>query len=694
MYSDEENSSSSDEVLLDKKRRKKITKEEMIYGIFYEKPLEEDEENLETNFGKLNSAPGFVKSKNILFKSKGSDESSKPQIQVFKSKNEDVKTEGKITEKKSKKRKIIEEVEGADSDENKKITKKEKKKIEDGFTKTYGMGLKLLSSLGFDTNEKQKVDLEPLKVKVRPKRNGLDFNGIDHREENDDQETIEMEKEVKHELWKKTQEAIMKKKELRQKQEMEFRLYKENLNKASSSLPMKIIDMTGSEVTIINEISQCFSDKVEQTKTTPLSWMKRYLKYFSEGAKFSLQQLIINVDKANNEITNIEYQIEQIKESIPEKEKGFFKLEKIKIDYIINNLKQSIERYDETLNVEEFIKNIYEIYKLDSLVFFDNEIEYLVLSKLEEKIKTLLSKEWKINNDSEFYFKEIELIKQFFEVISQESNKYHDEFTEENLLNKKSLNESSKLFCHLIENSWYPILYSYITTLWDTNDHSNLFELICIWREIIPNYIMNSILNKIIFNRLQWAIDEWNPCADKNFVFEWISPWENLINLEEIYQMIKQKYIEALQNWIPTDKSAFYLIQKISKYLSQGHIEEILARGIIPKLNYHINSVIINPKNQKFEVLNSVLKWYNIIENGKLAKMLAKNVMPKWISVLDEWVSQLFKADSEKKLKIKEEITNWYLSWKKYFPSDIYECSCIKKFFAEALEKLQSVSQK
>lgn len=60
---------------------------------------------------------------------------------------------------------------------------------------------------------------------------------------------------------------------------------------------------------------------------------------------------------------------------------------------------------------------------------------------------------------------------------------------------------------------------------WDVKSAEPMIELLQTWRNLIPSWILDNILQQLIMPRIQHTADEWNPLIDTIPIHAWTHPW-------------------------------------------------------------------------------------------------------------------------------------------------------------------------
>ena len=135
---------------------------------------------------------------------------------------------------------------------------------------------------------------------------------------------------------------------------------------------------------------------------------------------------------------------------------------------------------------------------------------------------------------------------------------------------------------------------------WNPRHPDELIDLIERWVPYLPQWIVDNILDQLIFPILQREVDQWNPLTDSIPIHSWLHPWLPLMHdrLEPLYQPIRTKLAQALQNWQPSDSSAKAVLLPWQKVFKQGTWDAFMNKHIVPKLVLTMQQFVIDPRQQ------------------------------------------------------------------------------------------------
>ncbi|RXM94919.1 Tuftelin-interacting protein 11 [Acipenser ruthenus] len=225
---------------------------------------------------------------------------------------------------------------------------------------------------------------------------------------------------------------------------------------------------------------------------------------------------------------------------------------------------------------------------------------------------------------------------------------------------------------------WLPFVRASVTR-WQPRNCGPMVDFLESWAPILPIWILENILEQLIFPKLQREVESWNPLTDTVPIHSWIHPWLPLMQaqLEPLYPPIRSKLASALQKWHPSDSSAKLILQPWRDVFTPGSWEAFMVKNIVPKLGLCLSEFVVNPHQQHMDPFQWVLDWEGMLSPSSLVGMLDKHFFPKWLQVLCSWLSNNPNY---------EEITKWYLGWKSMLSDAVLAHPSIKEKFNEALD--------
>lgn len=150
------------------------------------------------------------------------------------------------------------------------------------------------------------------------------------------------------------------------------------------------------------------------------------------------------------------------------------------------------------------------------------------------------------------------------------------------------------------------------SVMWNPINHQEMFDLLEIWYEVLPNWIFNDILNEQILPKIYSSVDKWNPQDDLTPINVWILPWKKYLKpkLEKhVYPMILHKFSLILQSWTLKNHNALSFISLWRTEIPNKDIEVFLTKHIIPKLKIFLSDFVVKPM-RKTDLSNLFIFFY------------------------------------------------------------------------------------
>lgn len=215
---------------------------------------------------------------------------------------------------------------------------------------------------------------------------------------------------------------------------------------------------------------------------------------------------------------------------------------------------------------------------------------------------------------------------------------------------------------------------------WNPRTYHLMVALLDSWAPLLPEWILDGVLDQMILAKLVTNVNEWDPLTDHVPIHIWIHPWVQLLGDKmqtTVYPIIRDKLSKALKGWSPEDRSARAMITPWKGVFTEEDMEVFLAKNIVPKLELRLQALVINPVQQDLEIFNQTWEWNGILSTLVMAQLLDRNFFPKWMQVLVLWLNQPPNFD---------QVSRWYQGWKSMFTEDILQQPTIKDHFRRALE--------
>uniref|UniRef100_A0A8D0E6M9 Tuftelin-interacting protein 11 n=1 Tax=Salvator merianae TaxID=96440 RepID=A0A8D0E6M9_SALMN len=556
---------------------------------------------------------------------------------------------------------------------------------------TKGIGQKLLQKMGYvpgrGLGKNAQGIINPIEAKQRKGKAAIGAYGSERTTQSlqdfpivDSDEEAEEEFQKELSQWRKDPSGGKKKPKYTYKTVEELkakgRVGKQLSTPQKELAQVKVIDMTGREQKVYysySQISQKHSIPDDGSQQPPAGKEARLQAFALPELEHNLQLLI---DLTEQEIIQNDRQLQYERD-------------------MVVNLSHEIDKMSEVLAREEAdIRNLSEVLELveecerrmqpgcgDPLtlpecakIFETLQDKYYEEYRMSDRVDLAVAIVFPLVKD---YFKSWDPLKDPVygaEVLAR----WKTLLENDPLLSHGGQDIATDAFHRLMWETWMPYVRS-VVLQWQPRNCIPMVDFLDSWGHIIPVWILDNILDQLIFPKLQKEVESWNPLTDTVPIHSWIHPWLPLMQarLEPLYSPIRSKLSNALQKWHPSDSSAKLILQPWKEVFTPGSWEAFMVKNIVPKLGLCLNELLINPHQQHMDAFFWVMDWEGMISVSSLVGILEKHFFPKWLQVLCSWLSNNPNY---------EEITKWYLGWKSMFSDQVLAHPSIKEKFNEALD--------
>ncbi|XP_022103603.1 tuftelin-interacting protein 11-like isoform X2 [Acanthaster planci] len=510
------------------------------------------------------------------------------------------------------------------------------------------------------------------------RRGGQEPEAADSEEEEDAQFREELAR------WKKGGEAAKKKTKYvyRTVEEVKKSGHLKKRKKADPAASgVKVIDMTGPEQRVMSGYSHLGkqhdkpSERLEvegpegKKSAFEMPELEHNLQLLVEMAEQQIIQHDRQLHHEEDMVVNLQHEQGKLRAVLNQEERQISQLEKI-MGIVEQCEARSKPGCPDPLSLddcEEIFKTLQSDYREEYRAFELSQLAaVIVLPLIKEELRS-----WNALRDSN---KHVDLFKRWKGLLDMDDSRFL-------LPNGKTMTVYERLAWDI----WMPQFRRAISN-WNMRECDPIIELLENWLPLLPQWLLNNILDQLIYPRLQETVDEWNPVADVVPIHAWLHPWLPLMGdkLEPLYIPIRQKLAKALTNWHPSDTSAKTILMPWRRVFSRGTLEAFLVRNIVPKLAVCLQEFVINPYDQHLEPYRWVVDWEELLPTPTLASLFEKHFLPKWLQVLCSWLGN--NPDYE-------EVSEWYLGWKGLLPERIREEPAVKAYLKDALDVMnQAVS--
>jgi len=185
---------------------------------------------------------------------------------------------------------------------------------------------------------------------------------------------------------------------------------------------------------------------------------------------------------------------------------------------------------------------------------------------------------------------------------------------------------------------------------------------------------LSELLTVVVLPKLHRAVDAWDPrmfngsqAAVSRAQWRmdlWLHPWLPFLSaeLESLLPTVRRKLLAALGPCDCTEPEASSaqreLIGPWLPVLGAAAAEGV-AVHVCGKLAAQVRRVDVNPADQQLGVLDSALGWASVLPRHHMSCLVRGELLPTWHSVLAGW---LLRTDSA----ANADLVRWYKGWKSY----------------------------
>ncbi|XP_029660083.1 tuftelin-interacting protein 11 isoform X2 [Formica exsecta] len=550
---------------------------------------------------------------------------------------------------------------------------------------TKGIGAKLLLQMGFEPGKGLGKQLQgistPVEAHLRKGRGAIGAYGpekvpkIPEKKKDDDgEETKELKSKVSQ--WRKGDNS--NKKKVRYCYRSVDQVLEDGKLKPNRKLPVssdisrvKVIDMTGPEQRILSGYHAIAGGQQCPDETVTTSDKKSKVNFALPELQHNLSLL---VDMCEQDIIQNDRRMRHLHDRVIALE-----AEKKNLSKVVDQHGQSIDILDNVVViVNKLINETNELSLQETAEAFknlqDNYYEEYKMYELGELASSFVAPKIK---DCLLSWNPLLQPKQPIKLFEQWKC-----ILENGTSNTTLQTRTMHPYDQLVWNAWMPSIRGAIQQ-WTCRQPDPLIELIEHWMPLLPNWILENILDVLVLPKLTLEVEEWNPLTDTVPIHTWIHPWLPLLRNRldnSIYPIIRRKLGSALGSWHPSDRSARLMLQPWAEVFTKGDMEAFLVKNIVPKLRTALTQFVIYPHQQHMDPWNSVYEWKELIPVHIMAGLLNKFFFPKWLQTLALWLDHSPNYD---------QIINWFMGWKSMLSDKLLAEPVIKDYFNKALDMIE-----
>jgi tuftelin-interacting protein 11 len=535
---------------------------------------------------------------------------------------------------------------------------------------TKGIGSKLLKAMGYSgggLGKEGKGIAAPIEVKMRPKGMGLSYGDFDSKtkqddrkqkmEESEEEESDESEEESEEEKekgWKKGAQVRRKPKTVY-----------EVLEEVEETKPQLIVDMRGPQARVLPSMAE--AARGSERASGPLPELRHNIRLLVDLAEVNIQNLDRkqkaekeNIARWNNEKDKLERQI------------------KIEADQIqrIQEVLEILAKCQERVQTGDMpLSSMIKVFDLLQHKYHQEYVMYKMKFLALEFVEPLIKSHMEMWNPLIQPSYGIDIFQAWKGILQEDSMDFGE--LPPNLRQQGDVD----IYLQLVHDVLMPKIRTFLSNQWQPRNPEPVLALLEAWQSVLPPALLESILTQLVLPKLHYEVDAWNPRTDTIPIHAWLHPWLPWLGqrMDPLYAPIRHKLSIVLQEWHPSDPSAHAILAPWQKVFDPSSMEALLVRCIVPKLIFALREFIINPMQQYLEPFQWVMLWEDLIPQHHFVALLEAEFFPKWLNVLYAWLASRPDYD---------EVSRWYLGWKKMFSADLISNDRIRAYFNMALEAM------
>lgn len=345
-----------------------------------------------------------------------------------------------------------------------------------------------------------------------------------------------------------------------------------------------VIDMTGPEKRVLSGYNS-----LGQTKIFEEDLYFSNKKNLDTGKKFKLEELTHNLSLMVNICEQNIISLDKVERESCEKQKQL----KSDREALVNIIKLE----------QDHIQTLEDFYQV-----FENITTPGISTERAEDLFQRLRRDFK-NEFAEFELDNLipEVIVPILQNLFENWNALENPKAHTEVLKrwKLILKDDEELYSTLIWEALIPV-FQRAADNWNPRNYQPMASLLDTWAPILPSKILDNILEQLILPKLQRNVEIWDPLTDTMPIHIWILPWNTILSSkmeDHIYPIIRGKLSNALQSWMPFDRSARAMLTPWKYAFDDGAMQAFLTKHIEPKLVLSLSELIINPLQQDFGML-------------------------------------------------------------------------------------------
>ncbi|CAN6625743.1 hypothetical protein TRVA0_010S02080 [Trichomonascus vanleenenianus] len=238
----------------------------------------------------------------------------------------------------------------------------------------------------------------------------------------------------------------------------------------------------------------------------------------------------------------------------------------------------------------------------------------------------------------------------------------------------------------MIYQVWLPKVQSTFTNQFDLENTSSARYLLETWSPLLPSYVKRAFLERVVIPKLKQGLDKWRVRGSSlSAPYNWVSPWMKYLtemHLEDkIMDDVRAKFVAFLKGY-RVDSVDFASETALWKplFTPVSEFDSSVEKNAVPRLIAYVDAILeIDPSDQDTTPLDHLLPWVDVLKPRLFSHILEVSFFPKLLDILHQWITSSEVPDFG-------EVTEWVENWLNWFPETVQAIPSVQAHFNEALE--------
>ena len=190
-------------------------------------------------------------------------------------------------------------------------------------------------------------------------------------------------------------------------------------------------------------------------------------------------------------------------------------------------------------------------------------------------------------------------------------------------------------------NVWMPKIRSTLTGAWDVHDPASAIALVEAWRDLLPPFLYDNVLEQLVLPKLHCAVRHWSP-RERVPLHVLLLPWVPVggKRMDTLLADARQQWRSALTAWRVADGVPPELAHWKEVFPAKDW-DALLLDKVVPALGKALRTdFVVNPADQDLATLDQVLAWRPVLRESVLSRLLEVEFGAHFLRTLHTWLVQ------------------------------------------------------